>query len=696
MTFLNSALLAALTLGLVPVLIHLLNRQRFKTVEFPTLRFLHELQRQKMRQVKVKQMLLLILRTLAVLLLVLAVARPVMRSTAGILPGAEARTTAIIVLDRSASMLTDGPEGSRFRSVQTQAQEILALLGDGDDAQLIWADKDPVVFPESPTSNVRLLREAVVEARPQEQGGDLVKAIQRARAALGQSQNLHKEVYLLSDFSRGAFPERMPDEALLPDDVRLFVGIANTERLTNVGIVSASVTSRIITPGRPVEVSADVKNSGTTEVQDRIVSVYASGRRVAQTRLSLQPGELKSVRLKFVPESPGHQEGYVALEEADDFSVDNRRYFVLRVPANLRVAVVGTDGPARNLTALALNPTADPGGFVQASIFTPGQFESEEWTEYDAIFLVDAGAFAGDAGSRLRSFVENGKGVYVACGPSTDTRASSSLLSPLGLPVPVELWQSEGAPAKWSRTDLAHPLFEVLFEEKPKDVSPEISRALRTNPNGSAVEVVSFATGIPFMWEAQVGRGRAMLMTSSPDPAWSTLFRSGIFAPMMVSAAAYLSGVGTSGSEYQFLTDESARIVLHDLSSGERFELVGSELQLALLTESAPTGVTVNIPAIKTPRSAELRVGNRVVTAVAFNASPAETELQLLPRESLDPVLGGKLTYLESGKPAERVIMEGRYGKELWKLCLWVALALLIAEMLIGRVGRREATLASA
>src|SRR5512140_1437887 len=121
MTFLN-AIWAALALGALPVLIHLLLRQRYKKVDFPTLRFLRELQRQKMRQLRVRQLLLLILRTLAVLFLVFAIMRPVVKSSSGILPGGHARTTAILILDRSASMQTETPDGSRFRDLQTRAQ----------------------------------------------------------------------------------------------------------------------------------------------------------------------------------------------------------------------------------------------------------------------------------------------------------------------------------------------------------------------------------------------------------------------------------------------------------------------------------------------------------------------------------------------------------------------------------------------
>ena len=129
MTFLNSALLAALSLGLIPILIHLLNRQRFKQVDFPTLRFLQEMQRQKMRRVRVRQWILLALRTLAVLALVLAMARPVMRSEASLIGGGDPRTSVVLVLDRSASMSTESAGGTRYRDLQVRAQELIQSLG---------------------------------------------------------------------------------------------------------------------------------------------------------------------------------------------------------------------------------------------------------------------------------------------------------------------------------------------------------------------------------------------------------------------------------------------------------------------------------------------------------------------------------------------------------------------------------------
>ena len=690
MTFLNSAILAALTLGLLPVLIHLLNRQRYKKIDFPTLRFLHELQKQRMRQVRIRQIILLILRTLAVIFIVLAVARPVVKSSTGLLPGAEARSTAVLILDRSASMRTETPDGTRFRQVQTRAQEILNSLQDGDEAQIVWADAEPETFPEQPTTQINLLRETVVDAQPTLRGGDLVKALQKARTILGKSQNLHKEVYVLSDFSVSAWPDKMPESELMPKDVRLFTLPLDGPDARNLGITWAAVTSRIITPGRAVEVSFNVRNSSATPAADRIVSVYAGGRRVAQTRVTLAPGESKTQRLKFVPDAPGDQTGYVRIEEADDFPADDQRYFVLRVPARLNVAVAGNDGAARSLTALALNPSADPGAFVNAAMLTPTELEAEDWNRFDAIVVVDASDFSGVFASRLRKFVEDGKGVSVIFGPQADLRDYAAWLPALGLPAPSEVWQAESGATRWKRVDFAHPLFEGLFEEPPASVSPEISKLVRVTSSGTAVEVISVSTGAPFLLESRIGRGRVLMMTGSPDPAWSTLFRSGIFPPLMVRGAAYLSGIGTSGEEYQLTAGVPASLTFPGLPGEERFELRG-EQAIVPAAESAAAGFQIKIPALDIPGAYELWHGTQRMTAVAVNIPARESELQPAREDSYEPILGGTRTTVREEASVQAAILEGRFGRELWKLCLFLALAFLVAEMLVGRVGKREA-----
>ena len=112
MNFLNSIILAGLLAALAPVVIHLLNRQKVRTVEFSSLIFLRDLQKTKMRRLKLRQWLLLIIRTLIVVLAVLAFARPTIKGDAFSVLGAHAKTSIVFLTDQSASMHARTADGS--------------------------------------------------------------------------------------------------------------------------------------------------------------------------------------------------------------------------------------------------------------------------------------------------------------------------------------------------------------------------------------------------------------------------------------------------------------------------------------------------------------------------------------------------------------------------------------------------------
>lgn len=104
MTFLNPFVLFGLAAASIPLILHLLNLRKLRTIEFSSLRFLKELQKTSMRRIRFRQILLLVLRTLLVIALVLAFSRPALRGSFAGLGGAEAASTMVVMLDDSPSM----------------------------------------------------------------------------------------------------------------------------------------------------------------------------------------------------------------------------------------------------------------------------------------------------------------------------------------------------------------------------------------------------------------------------------------------------------------------------------------------------------------------------------------------------------------------------------------------------------------
>src|SRR5215470_10311807 len=143
MNFLAPAFLAGLVAIAVPVLIHLINRERKVVVEFPSLMFLQRIPYKSVRRQKIRHLLLLIMRCAALALLVAAFARPFFQRHQPLIGGTGAREV-VILLDRSSSM----GYANRFERARDAAKKVVAGLGAGDRATLVTFASDASVASE--------------------------------------------------------------------------------------------------------------------------------------------------------------------------------------------------------------------------------------------------------------------------------------------------------------------------------------------------------------------------------------------------------------------------------------------------------------------------------------------------------------------------------------------------------------------
>ena len=134
LSFASPLVLHALWAALIPVLVHLLNRRRSVTVAFSNVRMLQDLHHDRMRTIKTKQILLLLIRTLMIILLVLAFANPSIRGSS--ISSGSGRTSAVMLLDRSLSMRMQRGGGNRFDAARSRARQVLGLFVGGGFEQL--------------------------------------------------------------------------------------------------------------------------------------------------------------------------------------------------------------------------------------------------------------------------------------------------------------------------------------------------------------------------------------------------------------------------------------------------------------------------------------------------------------------------------------------------------------------------------
>lgn len=698
MTFLNPLVLVALAAAAIPLIVHLFNFRRPRRVDFSTLAFVQELQKSTMQRVRIKQWLLLLLRTLAIVFLILAFARPTMEGDVAGLTGGRSSSSVAVVVDTSPSMALRDAQGSYIEQAQEAAAAIVELMEQGDEVYVLGtgveAERSPTRYQRrTPALEAIELLEVQPNAAPAEQ------ALRRAAEVLDESDLPNRELYFISDLQESTLLDTLDAEA--PAPIHTFLMPLGENDHENVAVEAVEVKSRIVETGQPAEIEATLVNYGNEPRADFTASLYFEGERVAQATADLEPELPTTVEFTAAPEARGWVEGYVAIEE-DAFELDDRHHFSLHVPEERRVLLVEGSDQQADYVRLALTTQArEDGALFEVDAISETALAGTRLADYDAVVLVGPQDVSSGEIRSLTQYMENGGGVMLFPTASAESEAYNAFLEAIGGGSVSGFSGSVGAEqpmAGFDRVDLEHPLFEGIFNggtgsSEERVESPDVFHAMNYQPgDGAENTLVELSNGFPFLQEIRHGGGTLLLATSAPDPGWSDLPVRGLFVPLMVRAAHYL-GAGESVQGEAFALGQPAELRLTGSAEGATLQVQTPEGEAFIPEQRRLTGATLLElePSISTPGLYEIREGEQLHRKVAFNPDSRHSNLDVLePEEAADElgdVLETTVDLLEAGGAEEvtRTLTAQRTGTELWNVFLLLALVLLVAEMIVAR-----------
>ncbi|MCK9589346.1 MAG: BatA and WFA domain-containing protein [Terrimicrobiaceae bacterium] len=346
LTLANPSLLPLAALVTVPVLIHLFARARPRSVPFSSIRFIESIVRKTARIRQPRSWLILLLRTLLFAGLIGIFLKPLLLAP-NPLAGEGERKNVILLIDASASMSAVEGSRTRFAAACARASEIVAGLGSGDLANIVWVRGGSV--PEFPNLavNKSALQQALQSARVSLETADLPGAFSRAEALLRGTRGA-REIHVLSDFQAANWKGfSLPD---LPG-TRLVLIAAGSREVANQALIEILPSSHKVLVGEDVELTARVANYSSQPVLRR---VFLRAGEMTQSRdVRLPPWNEGSVTFACRFAKPGEQAMEFTLDE-DDFPSDNTRRLVLDVRPHLSVGIAGTDQETARRWARAL------------------------------------------------------------------------------------------------------------------------------------------------------------------------------------------------------------------------------------------------------------------------------------------------------------------------------------------------------
>ncbi|MDB4877617.1 MAG: double-transrane region domain protein [Gemmatimonadetes bacterium] len=527
MNFLAPAFLAGLAAIAVPVIIHLINRERKVVVEFPSLMFLERIPYRSVRRQKIRHLLLLILRCIALALLVAAFARPFFakRRTA---VGTTGAREVVILLDRSASM----GYADRWTKARDAARKVIGRLSSSDHGTLVLFAGDASVANEA-TATPERIAAALSVAKLSAEPTRYAPALKLASQIISASTLPRREVVLISDYQKVgwvnhneiSFP---PGTVVTTTDIgggatpNVAVAQVTTDRDSTGDRDHVTVAARLINTGAAPKLVTATLAIGGRDVQTKSVNLPASGaQQVAFTSIAVPSGATKGA-VRITP---------------DSLTPDDVLAFTIAPDDAVPVLVIEPSGSAARANqslylsrALAIGDrpsfrvTEKP-----ADALTPRDFDGR------ALVVLDETAPPGGAvGARLRALLEGGGGIVIVPGSGRVETWPAEWRALLPATVGAVVDRTADAGGTLSSLDYAHPIFELFNAPRSGDFSTaRFYRYRALTPQPGATVPARFDDGSPAMVERSVGTGKVVMWASTFDPYWTNLPLQPVFLPFV-------------------------------------------------------------------------------------------------------------------------------------------------------------------
>jgi Mg-chelatase subunit ChlD len=664
----------------IPVLIHLIQRERKRVVEFPSLMFLRRIPYQSVRRRRIRDWLLLLTRLAALALIVLAFARPFFRRTDLAAATQNGAREAVILVDTSYSM----EYGDRWQKAKAAAGDAVRALGPGDRASLVLFSSGAEVAVRSAADRGRL-ESALAAAATGPGATRYAPALKLAGSLLGESALPRREIILISDFQRRGW-EQTPgrDDVKLPERTTLTpVNVASGET-ANLSVTPVSLQRTRFENHDRVVVTAGVVNHSTKPVRGATLALEVDGNAIQSLATDVAPGGSGSVTFNPFTVASRNMRGTVRLP-ADGLKRDNVFHFVVSPSEPVHAMVVNRGGAEREALYLTRALAISESPRVELVTRTPTTVSDAD-IRLAAVILLNDIQVSDELADRLTRFVASGGGLLVAAGSHATWPAHAADTVP-GLPGdPVD--RTTTTPSRLGGLEYGHPVFELFRAPRTGDFSAARFYAYRGVQKPTGQVLARFDDGTPALMESKdrkAGAGRVLLWTSTMDLEWNDLPVKPVFLPFVHTVTKYLA---------DFTEPPASLTVGQVIPAPRKAPGKGAGLSRGGTIAVAPSGARV---AVETEDGAlelseqgfyDVRTQGAAAdsaTTLASNVDLGESDLAPLdPRELAAAVAGrapGQLGGLGAGRPSDEAQAQ---AQRLWWYLLVAGGLLLAAETLLS------------
>lgn len=539
MHFLAMPLLGGVLLASVPIIIHLLNRRRYKLVEWAPMKYLKLTLQTNRRRMRIEQLLLLAVRILVVTMLFLALARPALSSSGlGNWLASRARTSRVLVIDDSMSMGYQSSGKSAFDSAKEAATEIIKGIGKQDSVTVVTTSHlaTPLLHAANLQDSGKLLSQISLLS-PTDAPADWATILKRVDELLEASAHPQREIILITDLRRSGWGAEVKKttEKWAGESTDLKIIDVGDDQTVNTTLTRFEQEDTLALPGTPVKLRAAIRNDTAAPIRGGQATLEIDGQPRPMVLPELPPRQTTEVPLTVNFPRPGQHLLKLNIP-GDSLAGDNVRFLAVSSRSEVNVAMVDGRIDSRpfesstDYVQVALTAGTDPWNVTRrADTEWRGRLADPQLRGADVIVLSNVSSLSNQQVSELEKLVNEGTGLMIFCGELVDVALYNQQLYRDGaglLPAKLERATDEAPTGLLIEGLDDSPLFpltsivpDALARVRPKRF---ITSTISQRPD-QIVRVLARwnnAQTHPAVVEKRFGRGRVVLFTTSADRQW--------------------------------------------------------------------------------------------------------------------------------------------------------------------------------
>ena len=672
---------------IIPVLIHLLQLRRFKTVSFSNVSFLENVRKETRSTHRLKNLILLLLRIIAIAALVVAFAGPYLPYSDNVNNRASLGNAISIYLDTSPSIDALGEVGPIIQVEKTLAAEIVDNYSDTDKFHIItnsFSGNDSHFLSKQEA----LERISSIKTEPFVRNIESVVA--RASDQLNKVTDRKKTIYLLSDLQKTSHKlseDFQPDSSI---SIHFLPCLAN-ER-PNIWIDSAWFNSPIATSGDPAKLHVRIKHNALQRVDGLGLQLSINEERKAISSFHLTPGYHTDTILNFTHGESGFNHAKVFIDDSP-ITFDDTFHLGYEVVKQINILQLSDSKNSKTSNSISRVFQSSGAAINLENVETLPDFATT--STYDLIIINAVTNPSSGVTQSLVDFTSNGGTVFIIPDSTNNNTRAELLRTKLGFGE-GRGWHKTATTEKLKSINFLHPLFDGVFSTPPNRMDmPLTDRCISRRVSALEEVLGNTSRGLPFLSRISLLEGSAYLLNIPLEPETGNFLKHALFVPVLlrlseVSRSAKAESITLRGENiihlnFEVEPDQQVKVRLNNSDTYTLPEV---------RTNNGSTRIMLG-PQINTPGNYTVEIDSTTSMAFGINADRVESDPSSwdVPSYSLELERYGwsNTDVIElTDENISAAIVNVKSGTHLWWQLLLLVIIALAGETIIQKRWKRK------